>query len=46
MKKFLFVLAAMTAVTVSCNTKIESETPKEEKVAVDFSAYLNRGVAS
>ena len=46
MKKFLFVLAAMTAVTVSCNTKIESETPKEEKVAVDFSAYLNRGVTT
>ena len=42
MKKFVFALAAIAAVTVSCNTKLESDTPKEEPVAVDFSAYLGR----
>ena len=46
MKKFVFALAAIAAVTVSCNTKLESDTPKDEPVAVDFSAYLNRGVTT
>ena len=46
MKKFAFALAAIAAVTVSCNTKLESDTPKDEPVAVDFSAYLNRGVTT
>ena len=46
MKKFVFALAAIAAVTVSCNTKFESDTPKDEPVAVDFSAYLNRGVTT
>jgi hypothetical protein len=45
MKKFL-VLAVMAAVTVSCNTKIESGDPEEDLVAVGFSAYLNRGVTT
>ena len=46
MKKFVFALAAIAAVTVSCNTNLESDTPKDEPVAVDFSAYLNRGVTT
>lgn len=46
MKKFVFALAAIAAVTVSCNTKLDSDTPKDEPVAVDFSAYLNRGVTT
>ena len=47
MKKILFALAVMTAMTVSCNVNIESDDDaKKEKVAVDFSAYLNRGVTT
>lgn len=43
MKKILFALAVMTAMTVSCNVNIESDDDaKKENVAVDFSAYLGR----
>lgn len=47
MKKILFALAVMTAMTVSCNVNIESDDDaRNEKVAVDFNAYLNRGVTT
>jgi hypothetical protein len=42
MKKILFALAVMAAMTVSCDVNIDSDDAKKENVAVDFSAYLGR----
>lgn len=47
MKKFLLTMAALAALTASCNLNVESDDDKDkEQVPVDFGAYLNRGVAT
>lgn len=47
MKRLFVIVAVVAAMAASCDVNIESnDDAKKEKVAVDFNAYLNRGVTT